>query len=103
MKNLLVSLLLVAFFIFIGTYAYHSLEGWTWVDSAYYATVTLTNGGGGNLFLKTNEAKLFSIVYIIIGLSSVIYALTNVSKYHTPKITRRIEKTLDLLNREKKP
>ena len=53
----------------IGTVAYRLLEDWSWVDALYFSTVAITTVGFGDLSPSTDGSKLFTIVYIISGIS----------------------------------
>jgi voltage-gated potassium channel len=50
-----------------GTVVYHLLEGWSYLDSVYFCTITLATVGYGDLTPTTPEAKVFTIFYIING------------------------------------
>jgi voltage-gated potassium channel len=58
---LLVSLLLG------GTIFYSRVEGWPMLDALYFAVATLSTTGYGDLTPTTNGGKIFTIVYIAIG------------------------------------
>lgn len=63
---------LAAAFVFIlafGTVFYHLTEGWGWVDSYYFCVVTLATIGYGDFIPQSNVAKIFTTVYIFIGLA----------------------------------
>jgi len=67
----------------IGTTFYHLWEGWSWLDSFYFTVVTLATVGYGDLTPTRPESKLFTVLYIIIGLgllSSFILKLANVTQ-----------------------
>jgi hypothetical protein len=54
-----------------GTVFYHFIEKWSWVNSWYFCVVTLATVGYGDLVPKTDFGKLFTTLYIIIGVGLV--------------------------------
>lgn len=52
-----------------GTVFYRQVEGWSWVDAVYFCVITLATIGFGDLTPTTPAAKIFTIVYVFIGLS----------------------------------
>ena len=54
--------------ILLGTLVYGWLEGWSPVDALYFSVVTLATVGFGDLHPTTDAAKLFTVVYILVGL-----------------------------------
>jgi len=65
------------FFIALGTVFYHYIEHLTWLDSLYFTVVTLATVGYGDIVPKTDLGKLFTIFYIIIGIT-IFVALARV-------------------------
>jgi hypothetical protein len=59
----------VAVLLLGGTTFYRHVEGWSWLDSLYFCVVTLATVGYGDLSPTTSLAKVFTIIYIFIGLS----------------------------------
>ena len=55
-----------------GTVVYSVLEGWPVVDALYFSVVTLTTVGYGDLTPQTVVGKLFTIVYVLAGISLII-------------------------------
>ena len=57
--------------ILIATVVYHLLEDWSWVDSFYFSTVAVTTVGFGDLTPTTDASKLFTVFYILAGVSVI--------------------------------
>ncbi len=65
----------------LGTLFYREFEGWSWVDSFYFTIVTLATVGYGDLSPTQPFTKLFTTLYIVIGLgllSSFILKLAEI-------------------------
>ena len=58
----------VVILLLTGTAFYHQWEGWSWLDSLYFSVVTLTTVGYGDLSPQTAVGKIFTMIYIILGL-----------------------------------
>lgn len=56
----------------IGTLFYHIVEGWRYIDSLYFSVTTLAAVGLGDFCPKTDLGKLFTIVYIFVGIGELL-------------------------------
>jgi hypothetical protein len=56
----------------IGTVTYHATEGWRWLDSFYFSSMTLTTVGYGDFSPHTDGGKLFTVFYIFVGLGIML-------------------------------
>jgi len=56
----------------IGTIFYHSIEGWTILDSLYFSVITLSTVGYGDFSPITPIGRLFTIFYIIVGIGIIL-------------------------------
>ena len=54
-----------------GTWFYHVQEGWAWLDALYFTVITLTTVGYGDFSPQTSLGKVFTMVYILVGLSII--------------------------------
>jgi hypothetical protein len=55
----------------VASVVYHLLEDWSWVDSFYFSTVAVTTVGFGDLVPTTDTSKLFTILYIVVGIALI--------------------------------
>ena len=62
----------------IGTVTYHYLEGWTWLDSLYFSTITLTTIGFGDFAPQTDAGKIFTILYVLVGIGMILAFINTV-------------------------
>jgi hypothetical protein len=60
----------------IGGVVYDELEGWPLLESSYFLTVTVTTVGYGDMVPATDEGKLFTVGYALLGLVFVFAALS---------------------------
>ncbi len=65
------------FTLLFGTWAYHAIEKWSWVDSFYFCVVSLTTVGYGDIAPKTTFGKLFTCLYLLVGVA-IIASLVNI-------------------------
>jgi voltage-gated potassium channel Kch len=64
-----------------GTVAYRLMEDWSWVDSLYFSVVAVTTVGFGDLSPSSDGSKLFTVFYLLAGIS-IITAYLNVRMRH---------------------
>lgn len=84
--------LVVAF----GGIFYHQVEGWSWIDSYYFTIITLTTIGYGDFAPQTVLGKIFTMLYVLIGLgilSSFILMLANLPREERPLPNARHKRT----------
>ena len=72
---------LTAFILIGGMFFYHGAEHWSLLDSLYFSVTTLTTVGLGDLTPHTAIGKIFTIVYIFIGIG-VIFGFINAVAHH---------------------
>lgn len=56
-------------FIAAGTVFYHIVEDLSWIDSLYFTVITLATVGYGDITPQTSAGKLFTIFYVIVGIT----------------------------------
>ncbi len=69
-------LLAVLAAVMLGTIVFHVLEGWSILDSLYVTAQTVTTVGFGDLAPRTRGGRAFAIVFMMVSVGIVLYALT---------------------------
>ena len=73
---------------------FHYTEGWTWEDSLYFTTSTITTVGYGDLVPHTYFGRMFTIPLMWIGIAVGLYFIYTLQDYGKSKVEHRIEWTL---------
>jgi hypothetical protein len=73
----------------IGTVAYRFLEDWSWVDSLYFSTVAVTTVGFGDLAPSSDASKLFTVLYILTGISIIATYLNARLQHRRARLVKR--------------
>jgi len=74
-KRLILSAVLIFLIISFGTAGYMGIEGWSFLDSIYMTIITITTVGFKEIHDLSFSGKLFTIILIIGGVGTVLYAL----------------------------
>jgi hypothetical protein len=84
-------LLIATLILVIGATFYTRVEHWSLLDSVYFCIVTLGTVGYGDMTPTTTLGKVFTIVYIILGLSVIGGFLATMGRMisHDRLITRQ--------------
>ena len=63
-----------------GTIFYAAVEGWQIVDSLYFWVMTLSAVGYGGLHPTTPVSKIFTIIYLVVGMGIFVGLITKVAE-----------------------
>ncbi len=75
-RQLLFALTAVVIAICFGAVGFHLIEGWSILDSLYVSAQTVTTVGYGDLTPATHNGRIFSLLFMLVGVGVVLYALT---------------------------
>jgi voltage-gated potassium channel len=79
-RRLILSLALIVFIVSFGTIGYMAVEGWNFQDSLYMTVTTLTTVGYREVRELTSVGRWFTIILIIGGVGTMLYALSTGAK-----------------------
>jgi voltage-gated potassium channel len=76
-RNRIIKVLsLISLMIAFGTTGYMVIEGWNFLDSLYMTVTTLTTVGYREIHEPSSRGMVFTIILIVFGVGTVLYALT---------------------------
>lgn len=66
--------------VIIGMIFYHHVEHFDYIDALYFSVITLTTVGYGDFSPSTDIGKIFTIVYIIVGIGILMAFIDTLSQ-----------------------
>ncbi|MDU8926888.1 potassium channel family protein [Alisedimentitalea sp. MJ-SS2] len=82
-----------------GTVFFRFVEGWSWIDAYFFTVVTLSTVGYGNLVPATALGKVFTTVFIFVGLGIFAFAIQQFAEYAVKRRQERGKSRGDEENR----
>lgn len=85
----------------IGVFGYRWIADYSWVDALYMTVITITTVGFGEVIPLTPEAKIFTIILILLSVVIVGFAITVISEYiisrssYKDLIHRKVQQEID--------
>lgn len=71
-----------------GTVFYRVFEGWSWIDSLYFSSISVTTVGFGDLVPRSDPSKLFTVFYIFSGVAIITSYLNARLRRHAQSVRR---------------
>eukprot|EP01127_Copromyxa_protea_P000732 TRINITY_DN1063_c0_g1_i2.p1 TRINITY_DN1063_c0_g1~~TRINITY_DN1063_c0_g1_i2.p1 ORF type:complete len:481 (-),score=64.69 TRINITY_DN1063_c0_g1_i2:345-1787(-) len=92
-------LFVLSVYVGVGLLFYILSEGWSVADAFFFTVITVTTLGISDLYPDNYASKLFTIFYILVGITMAGYALSRVGIYVLSKEESIIIKGLDVTER----
>ncbi len=80
-RRLLTVVTLLITLVFLGTAGYVVVEGWSWSEAFYMTVITISTVGFGEEKPLSTRGELFTIVLIVLGVSSAAYTFATLTDY----------------------
>jgi len=96
-KNLLIPVFTLGIIYVVSVIFFHIVEGWSFLDAAYFTTVTLATVGYGDFTPKTSLGKVGAIILIFSGISTAFYVITNFGAIRERAIDPHVQRRLEML------
>ncbi|MFW5769248.1 MAG: NAD-binding protein [Spirochaetota bacterium] len=80
-RRFLYALILILIVIAGGTVGYSLIEGWSFQQSLYMTFITISTVGYGEVRPLTEAGRIFTMIFIILGLMTIGFALTTLISF----------------------
>jgi membrane-bound ClpP family serine protease len=107
-KLRLISIIIIGIIlILVGGIFYHFVEGWSFIDSLYFATISLTSRGFSQLHPTKTISLLFTILYLLFGVGFILASMSALIgyyiNYYEPSLKRKLNQMIGNIMPDKKP
>lgn len=96
--NLVIPIVILAFLYVVSISFFHLVEGWDFLDAAYFTTMTISTVGYGDIRPVTPLGKLGSMLLIFIGISIAFYVITQLGALRERTLDPHIKRRLKTLH-----
>lgn len=96
-RNLAVSIALIVLIFTLGVAVYHTVEGWSVLNSIYFISMTITTVGYGDVVPETELGKLFTVILVWVGISVAFFLIYSISAYREHKVDKHVIGRLTML------
>ena len=102
--HLIITILVSAFLVALGTAGYMLIEGWPMLDSLYMTVITFSTVGFGEIRQLSPSGRIFTLILIVLGVGFVAYVIGNVIQFLVEGRIRlilgrhKLDKKIDRMN-----
>lgn len=96
-STLVIPLIVLIIIYCVSILFFHFVEGWTFLDAAYFTSMTISTVGYGDIIPVTDLGKLGAIVLVFAGVSVAFYFISHLGILREKKVDPHIEKRLGVL------
>ena len=79
--HLIITILVSAILVALGTTGYMLIEGWPMLDSLYMTVITFSTVGFGEIHQLSPTGRIFTLILIVLGVGFVAYVIGNVIQF----------------------
>lgn len=97
-RKVISAMILLAGVYVVAIGVFHTLEGWSWEDSIYFTTATITTVGYGDLVPHTYFGRLFTVPLMLVGVGVGLYVIYTIQDYGRSKLDS-VAKEVELLEK----
>ncbi len=90
-------ILMLALLYVVSAIFFHFVEGWSFLDSVYFTTMTISTVGYGDIVPMTPAGKVGSMLLILLGISLAFYVLTRLGAIREKKVDPHIKRRIEML------
>jgi len=88
--NIFLLMLAIVSLLLFGTIIFHNLEGWSFLDSFYFVSMTATTVGYGDFHPTHALSKIITVFYSLTIVPFILYGFTIIAKYEVERVYRQI-------------
>lgn len=96
-RNIVITLMLILILYVVSIFFYHKFEGWSYLDAAYFVTMSITTIGYGDFVPHTDEGKIFTIFLAFVGISLAFLLIASIAFFRERAIDKRVLDRLSIL------